>query len=170
MTNEFLSFRLIQTGNALSKQTSEPRNWLKIKACCHCLMTASPAASHHIHGSVKLIFWNKRGWEKWSSTPSVGISALILLHVDMALTPRKQPTSFYSSAFTFFKLLRAKSVRALRIFLHVLFLFPVSFYYFFNVLFLHRNSVLCWRWTSRVTWIHSCGKLERALCTVSNTS
>lgn len=36
--------------------------------------TVFPAASHRILGSVKLpLFWNERGWEKWSSTLSIGI-------------------------------------------------------------------------------------------------
>lgn len=170
--NFSLSGRYKQGSHWASQHQSQETNW-KLKPAVIVQWQPLQLQATNINGSVKLLFWNKRGWEKWSSTPSVGISFLLLLHVNMALTPRKQPTSFYSSAFTFFTLLRATSVRALRIFLHVLLLFPVSFYYFFKFYFPAPKIpllVLYWSWTSRVTWIHSCGKLERALCTVWNTS
>lgn len=137
--NFSLSGRYKQGSHWASQHQSQETNW-KLKPAVIVQWQPLQLQATNINGSVKLLFWNKRGWEKWSSTPSVGISFLLLLHVNMALTPRKQPTSFYSSAFTFFTLLRATSVRALRIFLHVLLLFPVSFYYFFlNFIFLHRK-------------------------------
>lgn len=168
MTYEFVFFRQIQTGIASSKPTSEQRNSLKIKTLCHCSVTLSfPAASHRILGSVKLpLCWNERGWEKWSSTLSIGIPFLFFFFTASCkhgLDSKKAVniSSSYSFTFTFLNCSGLK-VSWLWELCHVL--FPPSL---FSCI---QNTVLYWSWISRVTWIHSSGKLRRALCTVWNTS